>query len=80
MRDRGMRVQELPDLPQLCRRDAGNVEQATIRRYGLGKFGKSPAGQVFYNQRNSFSPLSPFYERRVGRGAQFLREAGYPGY
>lgn len=68
-------IQGIKGLGNLSRADARAVEQTLINRYGL-----SGSGGSLQNIINSISPNNEKYAQALQRGAQLLKEAGYPGF
>jgi hypothetical protein len=75
LRQKGIIVNEIPGLNGLARADARAVEQVLIEFYGLGK-----NGGTLLNRINSIAESNPVYAESLKRGAELLRQAGYPGF
>ncbi|WP_189534808.1 hypothetical protein [Paludibacterium paludis] len=68
-------IDAIPGLSNLSRADARAVEQVLIENHGLSK-----NGGMLMNRINSISTSNPAYAGALQRGAELLRQAGYPGF
>lgn len=68
-------IDAIPGLSNLSRADARAVEQVLIENHGLSK-----NGGTLMNRINSISTSNPAYAGSLQRGAELLRQAGYPGF
>ena len=72
---KGISIDAIPGLSGLSRADARAVEQVLIEFYGLGKNGGS-----LLNKINSISQKNSVYDGSLIKGAELLKQAGYPGF
>jgi filamentous hemagglutinin len=72
---KGISIDAIPGLGNLTRADARAVEQALIENHGLSR-----NGGTLMNKINSIAPSNPAYADALQRGADLLRQAGYPGF
>lgn len=73
--EKAIRIRAFPGLANLSRADARAVEQVLIETHGLGRNGGS-----LINKINSISRNNPVYAESLKRGAELLKQAGYPGF
>ncbi|MFS8147736.1 GIY-YIG nuclease family protein [Rhizobium sp. BR 249] len=71
---KGIAIEAIPGLSNLSRIDAKGVEQVLIEKYGLAKNGG------LMNVINSIAKLNPASAGASQRGADLLKQVGYPGY
>ncbi|GAB7129744.1 hypothetical protein JCM19000A_42520 [Silvimonas sp. JCM 19000] len=72
---KGIAIDAIPGLGNLSRADARAVEQVLIENYGLSK-----NGGTLINKINSISESNPAYAGSLQRGADLLKQVGYPGF
>jgi RHS repeat-associated protein len=75
LRQKGIIINEIPGLAGLAREDARAVEQVLIETHGLGK-----NGGTLINKINSIAKSNPAYAGALERGAELLKNVGYPGF
>jgi RHS repeat-associated protein len=75
LREKGIAIRKIPGMSNLSRADARAVEQVLIEHQGLGK-----NGGTLLNKINSIAESNPIYADSLRRGAELLRQAGYPGF
>ena len=75
LRAKGITIAAINGLSKLSREDARAVEQVLIEKYKLPK----DSGNLL-NQINSIAKTNPKYAAALTRGAQLLRQVGYPGF
>lgn len=73
LRQRGISIEPVENLPMLNRQDAKFVEQTLIALHGLEK-----NGGTLINKINSVAETNPSYAEALKCGAEILKEAGYP--
>ena len=72
---KGISVDAIPGLSNISRADARAVEQVLIEHHGLGA-----NGGTLLNKINSIAKSNPAYAAALERGAELLRQVGYPGF
>lgn len=72
---KGISIDAIPGLRNLSRADAKAVEQVLIETHGLRK-----NGGTLINKINSIATTNPAYAGALQRGAELLKNAGYPGF
>jgi hypothetical protein len=72
---KGISIDAIPGLSNLPRADARAVEQTLIENHGLSK-----DGGTLVNKINSIAPWRSIYEGAKQRGADLLKQIGYPGF
>lgn len=75
LNSKGIAIDAIPGLSNLSRSDARAVEQVLIELHGLGK-----NGGTLINRINSISTKNPVYKESLLRGAEILKQVGYPGF
>ena len=68
-------IDAIPGLSGMSRADARAVEQTLIDFHGLSK-----NGGALINKINSIAASNKVYSAAVQRGAELLKQAGYPGF
>lgn len=72
LRQNGIQIEPINDLPPMCRSDARAVEKTLIELYKLGK-----DGGTLINRINSIAKANPQYADAIRRGGDILIEIGY---
>lgn len=74
LREKGIQIRPIENLPPLPRPDARAVEQALIELHKLEK-----NGGTLINRINSIAEKNPIKAESVKRGIEILKEVDYPG-
>jgi RHS repeat-associated protein len=73
LRQKGIEIERISELPSLSRSAARGVEQVLIEYYGLGK-----NHGTLINKINSIARTNPIYAESLALGRSILSAAGYP--